>query len=92
MTKDVNDTGDRIVLHLNIPKMLLDKESPDYLLLRNMLSIHKVSYEKTMDLLREHHIMYLDSLCLCDQRKEVKLVIHCWFDPSRWEQLLYLDP
>jgi hypothetical protein len=62
VTKDVNDTGDRIVLHLNIPKMLLDKESPDYLLLRNMLSIHKVSFEKTMDLLREHHIMFFGEI------------------------------
>ena len=72
--------------------MLLDEESQNMQLLKKMLSVHKVSFEKTMDLLREHHIMYFDSLCLCDQRKEVKLVIHCWLDPSRWEQLLYLDP
>jgi len=29
LAKDVNDTGDRIVLHLNVSKMLLDEESQD---------------------------------------------------------------
>ena len=61
-------------------------------LLRQMLSVNKVSFEKTLDILREHHFMYLDSLCPCDQRKQVKLVIRCCFDPTRWEQLFYLHP
>ena len=92
VVKDVIDTGDRIVLHLNVFKMLLDEESQDAQVLRQMLSFNKVSFEKTLGVLREHHFMYMDSLCPCDQRKKVKLVILCCFDPSRWEQLLYLDP
>jgi hypothetical protein len=61
VAKDVIDTGDRIVLHLNVFKMLLDEESQDAQLLRQMLSVHKVSFKKTMGILIEHHFMYLDS-------------------------------
>ena len=84
--------GDRIVLHVNVLEMLLDEGYQDAQLRRWILYFPRVSFEKTMGLLREHPIMHLDSLCPCDQRKKVKLVILCCFDPSRWEQLLYLDP
>ena len=92
MVKDVNNTGDRIVLHVNVSKMLLDEESQDTQLLKRTLSVFRVGFEKTIDLLREHHFIYLDSLDFCDRDKLVKLVIHCCFDPPRWEQLRNLYP
>ena len=85
MAKDVNDTGDRIVLHVNVFKMLLDEESQDVQILRMILSVHKISFEKTLLITREHLLMNLDSFDPCDQSKLVKLVIHCCFEPSRWE-------
>ena len=83
MAKDVNvnfRNGDRIVLHVNVSKMLLDEEFQDAQLRRRLLSVHRVSFEKTMGLLREHPIMHLDSLCPCDPKNLVELVIHCCFE------------
>ena len=92
MAKEVNATGDRIVLHVNVSKMLLDEESHDARVLKQVLSSHRISLEKAMSVLREHPIMYLDSLDLSGRSKQVKLVIRCCFDPPRWEQLHYLHP
>jgi hypothetical protein len=92
VAKKVNVTRDHIVLHVNVSKMLLDEESHDVQLLRQMLSVHKVSFEKTVGILLEHHFMYLDSLYYLDVKKPVKLVIYCCFASTRWEQLQYLHP
>ena len=76
MAKDVNvnfKTGDCIVriLHVNVSKMLLDEEFQDAQLRRQLLYVPRVSFEKTMGLLREHPIMHLDSLCPCDRKSLV---------------------
>ena len=94
MAKDVKENfemGDRIVLHVNVLEMLLDEGYQDAQLRRWILYFPRVSFEKTMGLLREHPIMYLDSLCPCDPKNLVELVIHCCFDPPRGEQLQYKD-
>jgi hypothetical protein len=48
-----------------------------------MLSVHKVSFEKTVGILLEHHFMYLDSLYYLDVKKPVKLLIYCCFASTR---------
>ena len=90
MTMDANVNfkwGDRIILHVNVPAMLLDSKFQDAQLRRRLLAARKVTLEKTVGLLREHPIMHLDSLCPCDTKNLVELVIHCCFDPPRGEQL-----
>ena len=81
-----------IALHVNVHEMLLDEEYQDGQLRRWILSVPRVSFDKTVGLLREHPIMHLDSLCPCDRKSLVELVIHCCFDPPRGEQMLNLDP
>jgi hypothetical protein len=79
--------GDRIILHVNVPEMLLDAEFQDAQLRRRLSAAPRVTLEKAVGLLREHPIMHLDSLCPCDPKNLVELVIHCCFDPPRGEQL-----
>ena len=90
VTKDAKENfkwGDRVILHVNVPEMLLDAEYQDAQLRRWLIVARRVSFEKAVGLLRENPIMHLDSLCPCDPKNLVDLVIHCCFDPPRGEQL-----
>ena len=79
------------MLHLNVPEMF-NEENHHHQFLRLLLSTHNISFEKSMDILRESPYIYLRTLDLCDIRKPVTVLIRCLYDPSRWEQILVLDP
>ena len=91
LAKDVNDTGDCIVLHLNVFKMLLNEESPDAQVLRQILSSRKICFEKTLHVLREQKSMRLKKTFSYKYKRSFTVIILCYFDPTRWEQLSCLQ-